>query len=260
MSTKHPRWPAIRAFIEANGGQATSTQVCKATGISQKITTTLLAQYVKAGRLYRGGDAGAYRYFLAAEDASKVQSRGYVDRRGTTAEALRLLQEAGEQGTTRIAIAEAIGCTIGEIEHSLCMLRKRGQVFGARYNNYVQQFARLEWAEAFLQRRSDDLSQAKAEQRRKWRESKQRQRIEAVKTAKQKPEPVPGKKLVKPSRFVPLPPKPVGPVIIPENVKRTFAPIKPGRYDVTGPVVGGWATMKPGQYLPSESVISRVYA
>lgn len=44
--------------------------------------------------------------------------------------------------------------------------------------------------------------------------------------------------------------RPSGEVIIPPDVKRTIAPVRPGRFEPTGPIVGGFATMRPGQYLP----------
>ena len=44
-------------------------------------------------------------------------------------------------------------------------------------------------------------------------------------------------------------PKPAVEIIIPENVKRTYQPAPAGRFEVSGPVVGGFATMGPGQYL-----------
>lgn len=44
--------------------------------------------------------------------------------------------------------------------------------------------------------------------------------------------------------------RPRGDVIVPPDVKRTVAPVRPGRFEPTGPVLGGFATMRPGQYLP----------
>ena len=44
--------------------------------------------------------------------------------------------------------------------------------------------------------------------------------------------------------------RPSGEVIVPPDVKRTIAPVRPGRFEPTGPIVGGFATMRPGQYLP----------
>ncbi len=43
--------------------------------------------------------------------------------------------------------------------------------------------------------------------------------------------------------------RPSGEVVIPENVKRTVQVAPPGRFALSGLVVGGFATMKPGQYL-----------
>ncbi len=44
--------------------------------------------------------------------------------------------------------------------------------------------------------------------------------------------------------------RPSGEVIVPGDVKRTIAPVHPGRFEATGPIAGGFATMRPGQYLP----------
>lgn len=43
--------------------------------------------------------------------------------------------------------------------------------------------------------------------------------------------------------------RPSGEVVIPENVKRTVQVAPPGRFAPSCPAVGGFATMKPGQYL-----------
>jgi hypothetical protein len=37
--------------------------------------------------------------------------------------------------------------------------------------------------------------------------------------------------------------------VIPPNVKITRLPAPPGRFEMAGPVVGGFATMRPGKYL-----------
>lgn len=44
--------------------------------------------------------------------------------------------------------------------------------------------------------------------------------------------------------------RPSGEAIVPADVKRTIAPVHPGRFEATGPVTGGFAAMRPGQYLP----------
>lgn len=44
--------------------------------------------------------------------------------------------------------------------------------------------------------------------------------------------------------------RPKGEATVPAGVKRTVAPVRPGRFEVTGPVIGGFATMRPGQYRP----------
>lgn len=43
--------------------------------------------------------------------------------------------------------------------------------------------------------------------------------------------------------------RPSGEVIVPVGVKRTVAPVRPGRFEASGPVIGGFATMRPGEYL-----------
>lgn len=49
--------------------------------------------------------------------------------------------------------------------------------------------------------------------------------------------------------------------VIPDGVKVTLCPsFSGGRYAVTGPVVGGFATMRPGQYLPADTWASRLVA
>ena len=45
--------------------------------------------------------------------------------------------------------------------------------------------------------------------------------------------------------------------VIPENVKVTVCPPMPDRFAVSGPVVGGFATMRPGQYLPADTWATR---
>lgn len=48
--------------------------------------------------------------------------------------------------------------------------------------------------------------------------------------------------------------------VIPDNVKVTVFPPMPDRFAVAGPVVGGFATMRPGQYLPADTWASRLVA
>ncbi len=48
--------------------------------------------------------------------------------------------------------------------------------------------------------------------------------------------------------------------VIPDGVKVTVCPPMPDRFAVSGPVVGGFATMRPGQYLPADTWASRLVA
>ena len=43
--------------------------------------------------------------------------------------------------------------------------------------------------------------------------------------------------------------RPSGEAVIPDNVKRTVQVAPPGRFALSSPVAGGFAAMKPGQYL-----------
>lgn len=52
--------------------------------------------------------------------------------------------------------------------------------------------------------------------------------------------------------------RPSGEMIVPPDVKRTIAPVHPGRFAPTGPITDGFAAMRPGQYLPETGFSSYV--
>ena len=199
-------------------------------------------------------------------------------RRDLRADVLACIVAAGPAGVLQAEIVERVRVCVRVAQKQVALLRKSGDIVSPRVWQDCRHFSDKQAAEVWKAERKAENEARKAETlKRHYAKESQRYYAQkalrppkppkAPKAAKPPKQRMPkrvapklGKELVKPSRFVPLPPKPQGPVIIPANVKRTAAEIKPGRYDVTGPIVGGFSTMRPGQYLPSDSAVARAFA
>jgi len=185
-----------------------------------------------------------------------------------------LIKSAGNGISEKEAMAE-FGILPRTVQKAVAKLREGGELHTFRTNNLVRFFSTPEYAKAFAQvvtfdreekkkakiaaRKNSPIALARREQRNAKakaayhsRKAKEEPSKAAVKRASRTPKT--GKELIashtKGTNAIHIPtPKPAVEVIIPENVKRTYIPAPAGRFDVSGPVIGGFATMGPGQYL-----------
>ena len=262
------RWEIIKAFIEKNGGSANHLEVHAGTGLTKKITATLLPQYVTAGKLYKGWGGEGFRYYLSKESVDENLAKGRIDRAGLTEQALAYIKAAGEKGATKAEIAKSLGLETAQLDHPFAMLQKRSLMFSVKLFGGVRRFATQEWAEAA--EGLDLTAEQRKERKNKQAEESRRRSLarkgitKAVKV--QKSEPKPGKELVKPAKKDPHADYMRGPAFRPEpaqnidSVKVERIPTSKHWTEVTGPIVGGFSNMRPGQYLPSDSAVARAMA
>ena len=261
------RWPDIHAAMVALGGFGTSRQIAERAGISQKNVTCYLGQYVSTGKVFRYGSGHLHKtYSLTPLDQEQFGGfRKTQDRPAPGRErAYGLIKDAGADGIDKEALAAVCGVKPDAFDKHLCVLRRQGRVLSVKYLKTARHFANKEHAEAF----TAVAAQLTEDARKEWqRNAIKRKRDARAAASAARPPKVRQPKAPKPRKREPRPgrellaggtrsverPSPTGPVVIPENVKRTVCPSPPGRFDVVGPVIGGFATQGIGRYGESRA-------
>lgn len=235
----------------------------------------------------RKTEAGKARAREVLQRLIAMQAERSVKRTGDYHQAI---VAAGAAGLSMPEVQQVMGVTRRAAQRPLGNLRSDGRIFFVMVGRNARYFATEAMATAgavamlaenkaiskaladvrrekklareMAKRRAEGVKPRQVKQARVRAEPKERKVREPKppKAAKTKRESLPGHLLVLPARNPK--PKKAGPVeiIIPENVKRTVCPSPPDRFAVSGPVVGGFATMRPGQYLPSDTWASRLVA
>lgn len=171
---------------------------------------------------------------------------------------------SNEAGMNGVEVAIAVGITKGHLCVELTRLRRAGQVFSGGAMPLIRYFAQADWAEAFAPVALAELAVATAARlERKREQHRARRRRLSAERGPKKPRASPKPK-AKPalvatqtpwradhSKPASMPkPKVVQRIVVPENVKRTVAPVqRDTRFTAEGPVIDGFATMGVGRYL-----------
>lgn len=278
-----PRKVQIKAAVMLCGDAGTtSPELCASTGIHRSLLSVLLNHYCKRGFLHKVGPRLHQRYYATAEQAQAAaplvaaqetaRAEQAQQRREATRQAwkspseratapnrdavLSAINHAGPDGITRGDLSIATGLQVVLLGATLQRLIKQGQVVQAGRTQYLHFFPSQEAATAweareerrlkalYAQRSEADAlrEDARAAMRRKKARRLPPADLRCVPTLPAEPAPVQVRKAKPEPR----------PVVIPDNVKRTVATTRPGRYEVSGPVIGGFATLPFGQYLDGQ--------
>lgn len=271
-------WLSLHALVVAAGEKgATSKELVKALGVHHRTFENWVQRLTSEGMLFSGGFGTSTRRFAKREWADKhsdANPRGY-----SRDEVLKIITAAGADGISTPEIAESLGCAMSQISHALTELRSAGKSFSAGKNHTYRNFASFEDAEAYRVKRAEarlehkrihqpeykrrskaklrPIAEAMRQQRAAEREARKNDDaawLERRKKRAEKRREKSGKEMlvkraeISTKRAEPKPARPEE-IIIPDNVKITKAETKPGRYEVTGPVIGGFATAGIGQYI-----------
>ena len=281
MKQRVYHWPKVVAICEANEEHgATHEQFRDGTDMLRHHVSTMLCYYLKQQMLFAVGAPYRKRYFLtqeaaerarpwveaqeAARTASKApKPRVYVGRPKAWADkaaskTYRLIHEAGPAGLTTLAIAGLRNYHEKSVECHLTELRRDGLIFTAKSARWAVHFASEQYAKDYKAARDADRLEAARIKRQKRHErevkaklAKEGKAMRVVKHKPPKPKPVRVVKLAPAKSVVAGVPRldAAQPVLIPSNVKITRIPAPVGRFEVTGPVVGGFATLGIGRYI-----------
>lgn len=177
---------------------------------------------------------------------------------------LGAVEGAGICGMTQRQLCEQLRVDRHRMSALLAQYKAAGHLYsaGPRMNSRYFTSAKLA-AEAepliaqVLAKQARDAAEARREQRRLAQQQAPRQRP-ARPTARRGADLVAKQPLARPApvRVAEEQRRPQGEVIVPATVKRTVVPAPAGRFEATGPVIGGFATMRPGQYLPESGFSS----
>lgn len=229
----------LNLVASAGAAGISSAQIYTQLGLCNRLVGTLVSQYKAAGLLHSAGSPMSRLYFTDAALASARQAE--LD--ATEGERRR---QAAEQAAERTREAD----------------RRRQAAWRAakrRENELLGRIASLEQELAQRPRAGTEAAASPTAQPVKHRRSRVLPPgVQPKKGALRASDARPGLQqvIVQPA---PLPApvaiaeaqrRPSGEVIVPANVKRTVAPTPPGRYEASGPVIGGFATLRPGHYLP----------
>lgn len=229
------RRESILGLARGAGASGISTaQICAALNLGNRLVSVLVSQYKAAGYLHAAGGPMQRRYFtepaLAAQAQQDLQATA-LERAAAMAERALTMQRARS---------------------------KRSYDAQKREKALLTQIAELQ---AQLEAKCGDAAPAEAPAT--VVPAAPAATPGAPANATPKPRKArctgrPGAELVAPPPCAEDAPvrineaqrRPRGEIVIPPNVKRTVGPTPAGRYEVTGPVIGGFATMRPGHYLP----------
>lgn len=227
--------------LVANAGAAgiSSAQIYTQLGLCNRLVGTLVSQYKAAGLLHSAGSPMSRLYFTDAALASARQAEldeTEDERRRQAAEQAReRTREADRRRqAARRAVKRREDELLGRIASLEQELAERAQA-GA-------ETAAPPPAQPSKKRRSRTLPPGVQPKKGPLRASDPRPGLHQV---IMQPAPLPA-----PVAIAEAQRRPSGEVIVPANVKRTVAPSPPGRYEASGPVIGGFATLRPGHYLP----------
>lgn len=279
-----PRKAQIKGAVMLCGDAGTtSPELATSTGIHRSLLSVLLNHYCKSGFLHKVGPRGRQRFYatadqaqaaaplLAAQEAARAEQakqhrhelreayrspseRAHAPNRDAM---LRAINTAGPDGITRADLAIATGLQMVLLGATLKRLINQGRVVQAGRTQHLHFFptqaAATAWETCeerrlkalYAQRSESDAlrEEARAAMRRKKARRLPPPDLRCVPT---QPGELPPVQVHKPAKGEPRP------VVVPANVKRTVAPVRPGRYEVSGPVIGGFATLPFGQYLDGQ--------
>ncbi len=235
------RRETITALVASAGAAGiSSAEIRSRLGLCPRLVGTLVSQYKAAGYLHSAGSPMQRVYFTDAALASARQAelKATEQARATAAaEQARAKQRQREQ--RRDAARRAAKQREAELLDQIAVLKK--------------QLAQQQPAARALTLQASPSAPTK-----KPRGRPPNVLAQPLKGALRANDPRPGRHQVV-SLPTPIPApvaiaeeqcRPSGEVIVPPDVKRTVAPACAGRFEVSGPVIGGFATMRPGQYLP----------
>lgn len=195
--------------------------------------------------------------------------------------------QAGSQGISTGELEVVFNVTRRATQRPMEKLRNAGRVWfvsvGRTFRYYSSEAFALAGSLAIAaenKARSDELCRIRQEKKyAKWRaitvakpkaeKPPKEPKTKKVRESKPSKPQKPRKSRAKPKPLLVIPKaKPVkadpfktAQAVIPEGVKVTVCPSFSGnRFTPTGPVVGGFATMRPGQYLPADTWASRMVA
>ena len=187
---------------------------------------------------------------------------------------LDLVIEAGDAGITYPELMAASGLSDRYFQCCKQELFRLGVLFLVKSQRWTRYFATDEQRLAFeLPLRAEQKAARKARDVARYAANAERLRLKraenpeygkpkAKKPRKSRAKPkqalvIPKAKTVKPAPYESFK---TAIAVIPENVKRTVCLAPPGRFDAADPVVGGFASMRLGQYLPADTWASRLVA
>jgi len=247
------RRDSILGLARGAGTVGISTaQICTELNLGNRLVSVLVSQYKAAGYLHAAGGPMQRRYFtdptLAAEMDRQLQATA-LGRAAAAAELARAKQRQREQRRdaarreTKQREAELLG-QIAMLEQQLAQRRRPAEPVLVPVPEPAAAAPSVQ-ASPVVPPKKPRIRPPKA-------------LAQPLKGALRANDTRPGRhQVVSLPTPVPAPVaiaeeqrRPSGEVIVPANVKRTVKPAPAGRYEVTGPVIGGFATMRPGHYLP----------
>ena len=245
---KWPRLDEVRELIAKAGKKGIERAEIQATlSLSRSSAERRLMRLRDDGIVFCGGNGQHYRWFTSKQDAEAFhQPRSFIVAAGKIR---TILVAAGVAGSTWSEIVEKSGCNQSDIEDGLAWMRKNGQAFSAGKNHTFRTFATKEDAEAYREWRAvKRLKDKRASQ----------QTIKAAVAPKKEAKPkklgtityaLRENKKKDAEKAAIAPDFSKIPAVNPNGVSVTVLPCRPGRYEVSGPVIGGFATMGIGRYL-----------
>lgn len=272
MTKRVSHWPLVIKVCEANRETgATLDQIRDGAQMIRRHSPTLVCQYIKRGYLFAYGAKTRRRYFLTEEDMRKAAP--LIDAMEAARNAPKVkrvipweetavgkvhahLVAAGDAGLSFDDIKRLCNISNTVASVRLAELRRLGKCFMARGDYWFRNFATMEQAAAYklihcaATKRNLEVKERaqKREQAKQAARAKKAAELAAIKAKKAarvvevKAKPAPVK-----TSAVRLDPN--AQAIIPAGLKPTLLPCQPGRFEVSGPVVGGFATMGVGRYL-----------
>lgn len=213
---------------------------------AQSIRTTL-SRLVVGGRIFCD-DNSTRKYFIRKEwaEASPVKPRHkvrhwadkYSDQ--LLSDCLKLVNQSGADGISNDVAAQILGRHVRTLQTAYGRMVKNGDIFIARVGNHHKYFSVKEYAEAYSNKQKKRQKKILTE-----KTKQEKQVIENKYAVAKKPAALPAPVIVKQEKQSWIHAE----VLTPANVKKTIAVAPPGRFEVTGPVIGGFKNMGIGRYL-----------
>ena len=213
---------------------------------AQSIRTTL-SRLVVGGRIFRDNNS-TRKYFIRKEwaDASLVKSkhkeRQWFDKYSDEliAQCYDLVKKSGADGVSNDVGSQILGRHRRTLQTAYGQMLKQGKVFIGRVGNHRKYFSTQEYADAYSDK------QKKRQKKLTTKDVKHKQVVQVEKHYIAKtPAAIPAPVTIKPSKQA----WSITEASISPNVKKIIAVAPPGRFEVTGPVIGGFKNMGIGRYL-----------